>query len=87
MDPQWIIAICTAAGLLITWTGTTAGVAIWIVGKINSMKDEILADFKIKHEENTQKVEAMRELVMRHDIILDPEFGDNGAGRPRRAGR
>lgn len=85
MDPQWIVAACAAATLLITWTGTTVGVAIWILSRINGMKEEILEDFQKKHDENAIKVDAIRELVIRHDTILDPEF--NGSGQVSRAKR
>ena len=81
MDPQWIIAACAAVGLLITWTSTVVGAALWVAGKINKMKQEILADFEAKHTENTRKVAALETLVIRHDTILDPEF--NGSGRSR----
>lgn len=83
MDPQWIVAICAGVGLLITWTATVVGVAIWLMGKLKELKDEILADFQTKHEENTRKVAALETLVIRHDTILDPEF--NGNAKPVRA--
>lgn len=82
MDPQWIIAACAAAGLMITWTTTIVGAALWVVNKIGKMKQEILADFHAKHQENTRKVAALETLVIRHDTILDPEF--NGSGRMSR---
>jgi hypothetical protein len=83
LDPQWIIAICAGTTLLILWTSTVIAAAIWLMGKLNEMKAEILADFKQKHDENTKTVEALRTLVMRHDILLDPEF--NGSGLRRRS--
>jgi len=83
MDPQWIIAICAGITLLILWTSTVIGAAIWLMGKLNELKAEILADFRLKHDENAEKVEALRTLVMRHDILLEPEF--NGTGLRRRS--
>lgn len=74
MDPAWIIAACAAAGLLITWTTSIAGAVIWVVRCLNAMKKEILDDFDIKHKENAVKVDALHELVIRHDIQLNPEF-------------
>lgn len=85
MDPQWIVAVCAAAGLLITWTTTIAGAVIWVVRRLDSMKKEILDDFKAKHEENNRKVAALETLVIRHDTILDPEF--NGTGKSVVRGR
>lgn len=82
MDPQWIIALCAAAGLLITWTSSIAGAAIWLMRRLDSIKREILADFHAKHEENNRKVAALETLVIRHDTMLDPEF--NGSGRASR---
>jgi len=32
MDPQWIIAGAAAVTLLITWTSTVVGAALWVVG-------------------------------------------------------
>lgn len=83
MEPQWIIAICAAAGLLITWTTTTAGVALWLASRFDTIKKEILEDFNTKHSENTRKVAAIETLVIRHDTMLDPEF--NGSSSHRRA--
>lgn len=78
IDPTWVLAICAAVGLLITWTTTVITAALWVAGKINKVKDEILADFDLKHAENARKVAALETLVIRHDTILDPEF--NGGG-------
>ena len=80
MDPQWIIAACAAATLLITWTSSIAAATVWLMRRLDAIKAEILADFKTKHEENTRKVAALETLVIRHDTILDPEFS-NGAGK------
>lgn len=85
MDPQWIIAVCAAAGLLITWTTSVASAVIWLTSRLNKIKKEILDDFQAKHTENAEKVEALRVLVIRHDTILDPEF--NGTGQVSRAKR
>jgi len=79
MDPQWIIAGAAAVTLLITWTSTVVGAALWVVGKINKVKAEILADINTKHNENRIRVDAMQALLIRHDTILDPEF--NGSGK------
>lgn len=80
MDPAWIIAICAAVGLLITWTSTVVGAAIWLMRRLKEMKEEILDDFQTKHEENTRKVAALEALVIRHETILEPEFNGSGAG-------
>lgn len=85
MDPQWIVAVCAAAGLLVTWTSTIFGGAVWLMRRLDSMKKEILEDFQKKHEENNRKVAALETLVIRHDTILDPEF--NGSGKPQQRGR
>lgn len=79
MDPQWIVAICAGVTLLILWTGTVVGGAVWLMGKLKELKNEILQDFNAKHKDNETAVKAMEELVMRHDLILEPEF--NGSGR------
>lgn len=83
MDPTWIIAACAAATLLITWTSSIAGATIWLMRRLDGIKKEILADFQLKHDENTKKVAALETLVIRHDTILDPEF--NGTGKSLRA--
>jgi hypothetical protein len=79
MDPQWIIAVCAAATLLITWTGSIAGGVVWLMRRLDAIKKEILLDFHTKHEENTKKVAALETLVISHDTILDPEFNGTGA--------
>ena len=79
MTPEWIVAICAGVTLLILWTSTVIGAAIWLMGKLKELKEEILDDFKLKHEANETTVKALEALVIRHDLILDPEF--NGSGR------
>lgn len=85
MAPQWIVAMCAGVTLLILWTTTIIGAAIWLMGKLNLLKAEILTDFQTKHDENTRRVNAMEALVMRHDIMLEPEF--NGTGRTGRSAK
>jgi hypothetical protein len=85
MDPQWIVAACAAATLLITWTSSIAGATIWLMRRLDGIKREILADFHAKHEENSRKVAALETLVIRHDTILDPEF--NGSAKTTIRGR
>jgi hypothetical protein len=81
MDPQWIIAVCAAAGLLITWTGSIAGGVFWLMHRLDSIKLEILSELNAKHEANQTRYDALAMLVTRHDTILDPEF--NGSGKVR----
>jgi hypothetical protein len=79
MNPEWIVAICAGVTLLILWTSTVIGAAIWLMRQFKALKEEILGDLDKKHGDNTTMVRAMEELVMRHDLILQPEF--NGSGR------
>lgn len=83
LDPQWIIAICAVITLLILWSSTIIGVAVWIMRRIDGVKEAILTDIHSKHEENRKRVDAMQELLIRHDTILDPEFSANGKARAR----
>lgn len=85
MTPEWILAICAAVTLLILWTGTVIGAAIWLMGKLKELKDEILEDFNAKHSANATTVQALEALVIRHDLILEPEF--NGSGRSQYVAR
>lgn len=80
MDPQWIMAIFAGVTLLILWSTTIIGGAIWLMRQLKELKVEILADFQAKHNENEKKVEALQVLVTRHETILEPEF--NGTGSP-----
>lgn len=80
LSPEWILAICAGVGLLITWTSTVIGAAIWLMSKLKEMKEEILQDFDTKHKENNLKVEALQVLVTRHETILEPEFNGSGSG-------
>jgi hypothetical protein len=77
--PQWIVAICAGVTLLILWTTTVIGGAVWLMGKLKELKEEILADFDAKHTANVETVEAVKALVMRHDILLNPEFNGTGS--------
>ncbi|MBR0693696.1 hypothetical protein [Bradyrhizobium lablabi] len=80
MTPEWVLAICAGVTLAILWTGTVIGAVLWITNRLNEMKAEILADFKAKHQANELTVKALESLVIRHDVILNPEF--NGGGGP-----
>lgn len=81
MDPQWIMAICAGITLLILWSTTIIGGAIWLMRQLKELKKEILDDFERKHKENARKVDALETLVIRHETILEPEFNGTG-GRP-----
>lgn len=76
---QWILAICAAVTLLILWTTTVIGGAVWLMKQFKNLKEEILGDFDRKHTANETTVKALEALVIRHDLILEPEF--NGSGR------
>jgi len=82
VEPSWIIAICSVAGLLITWTGSIAGAVVWIGKRLDTNKEAIIGLINEKHEENRIRVDAMQAMLIRHDTILDPEF--NGSGMVRR---
>ena len=77
------MAVFAGITLLILWTSTVIGAAIWLMSRLNELKEEILADFKTKHEENSKKVQAMEVLVMRHDLILEPKFNGSASGYRR----
>lgn len=79
MSPEWIVAACAVITLLIMWTSTVIGGAIWLMRQLKGLKEEILADFDKKHASNESTVQAMEQLLIRHDLILQPEF--NGSGR------
>lgn len=79
MNPEWIVAICAGVTLLIYWTLTVAGAVIWINKQLKALKGEILADLNTKHASNETTVKALEALVMRHDLLLNPEF--NGSGK------
>lgn len=82
MSPEWILAICAAITLLILWSTTVIGGAIWLMRQLKDLKSEILEDFDKKHQANALTVKALEELVIRHDVVLNPEF--NGTGEHRR---
>ena len=75
MTPGLFEAIFAGVTLLILWTSTVLGAGIWLMKLINSTKKEILDDFNEKHEANAQTVAALNELVIRHDVLLNSEFG------------
>ncbi|WP_407155161.1 hypothetical protein [Bradyrhizobium sp. STM 3557] len=71
--------------LLILIMGTVVGATLWIIRQIRDMKKEILADFDQKHSDNAATIKALEQLVLRHDLILEPEF--NGSGRSQYTAR
>lgn len=79
MNPEWIIAICAGVTLLVLWTSTAITAAVWLMRQLKTLKEEILEDFNMKHKDNEMTVKALEALVIRHDLILEPEF--NGSGR------
>lgn len=79
MNPEWIVAICAGVTLLILWTSTVIGGAVWLMRQFAKLEARILGDFDKKHKDNAETVNALEQLVMRHDLILEPEF--NGSGR------
>lgn len=85
MNPEWIVAICAGVTLLILWTSTVIGGAIWLMRQFKTLKEELLADFGAKHDANAATVKALEALVIRHDLILEPEF--NGSGRSQYVGK
>lgn len=68
--------ILSGAGLFILYTVTVLGGAAWLNTQFKNLKTEIITDFTKKHDENAVTVKALEKLVMRHDIILDPEFSE-----------
>lgn len=79
MNPEWIVAICAGVTLLVLWTSTAITAAVWLMRQLKTLKEEILEDFNMKHKDNEMTVKALEALVIRHDLILEPEF--NGSGR------
>lgn len=73
--PEMLQAVFAGITLLILWSGTVLSAGIWIMRLINNTKKEILADFDLKHQANAQTLAAMNVLVIRHDIMLNAEFG------------
>lgn len=74
-------AIFAGITLLILWSSTVLGAGIWLMNRMNQLRDDILKDFNLKHEANAQTVKALEVLVIRHDVMLNPEFGARGNGR------
>ena len=66
--------ITAVIGLVILWTVTVIGFATWFQSQLKTLKTEIITDFNHKHQANELTMKAMEKLVMRHDLLLDPEF-------------
>ncbi len=66
--------IVSVIGLVILWTVTVIGFASWFQGKLEKLKTEIITDFNAKHRDNELMMKALEKLVVRHDLLLDPEF-------------
>jgi len=87
MDPQWIIAGAAAVTLIMAWTSSVASVVIWLTKRLDAIKKEILDDSKAKHAENKLRVDAMQELLIRHDTLLNPEFNGRAGSTRHRVAR
>ena len=81
MDPSLLQAIFAGVTLLILWSGTVLGAGIWIMSQMKTMETKILKELDVKHESNSQTVRALETLVIRHDVMLNPEFGVRVNGR------
>lgn len=82
MTPEMFQAIFAGVTLLILWSVTILGAGIWIMRMLSNTKDAILADFNAKHTANSKTVAAINALVIRHDVMLNAEFGSpQGNGR------
>ncbi len=66
--------LAAVVSLFIVWTVTVIGFATWLQVQFKNVKTEIITDFNKKHEANETMMKAMEKLVMRHDLLLDPEF-------------
>ena len=75
MTPGLFEAICAGVTLLLLRSGTIVGACVWILSLITRTKEEILEDFNEKHESNANTVKALETLVIRHDVLLNAEFG------------
>jgi cytoskeletal protein RodZ len=71
MTPSVVMA---GATLLILYTVTVLGGAMWLTNLVQTTKKEILTEFNVKHAENEQTVKALHTLVIRHDVLLNEEF-------------
>jgi hypothetical protein len=75
-----VTAGCAVATLFIYFTATLIGAVIALFRKMDKVKEDILTDVKVKHAENNQRYEALNTLVVRHELLLNPEFA-NGRAR------
>lgn len=87
--PEIITALCAVATLVIYFTASLIGAVVALYRKLDATRDDILKDVQEKHEANRVRYDALNVLVMRHDLVLNPEFSDNGrhSGQGSRHGR
>lgn len=67
MSVEAIIALCSFA---VFFTANVVGAVAWIDKRFREMKK----DFDDKHSQNIESVSAIRELVIRHEVMLNGEF-------------
>lgn len=77
-------AVFAGVSLLIYFTATMIGGVVFILGRIEKAKNEILTDVKSRHEENRLRVDILQQLVIRHDAWLNPEYDGPGNHYSRR---
>ncbi len=78
VTPQLMETIFAGLSLLVYLTATMAGGLMFILRKIDDSKREILTDVRARHEENRLRVDAIQQLVIRHDTLLNPEYDGSG---------
>jgi hypothetical protein len=76
--PQVIIA---GVSLLIYFSATLAGAIVFVINRISAGDEKITTKLDLYHEENRNRINAMQTLLIRHDVLLSPEF-NNGHGYP-----
>lgn len=74
MSPEIFTAVCAGVTLLIYFTVTIIGGVVALFKKIDRSRTETIAYIDAKHKENNERYEALNVLVLRHDLLLNPEF-------------
>lgn len=74
-DPATVAGVIIAGlTFVILYSGTLVGVVVWIQRRIEENRRELQKDFDRKHLENSRIMRALEALVLRHDVLLNPEW-------------
>lgn len=76
MSPALFQAIIAGATFFVLCGSTLVGITIWIINRIDRSKQETIDHFDARFDAVAKTIEPLTALVIRHDVMLNAEFGE-----------